>query len=264
MYGPSKHTVEPTDSLAFCPSGVSKQEWQVRVDLAASYRLLHHFRMTDLIYNHISARMPGSHDQFLINAYGLMYHEITASNLVVVDVDGKVLQDPTGLGINPGGFTIHSAVHMARPDIACVMHTHTAATIAIACMRRGLLPLTQHAMRFNGRIAYHDYAGVYFTDDERRRLIASLGKLQVMVLRNHGSLVCGRSIVEAFDLMYYFERACQAQVSLLSCGEELVLPDEGVAEQVAKVFEAPDRKASARIWPALLRMLDQNDPGYRQ
>jgi len=264
MNSPSDRLDQSAGHQDHRPSGIDAKEWQVRVDLAASYRLLHHFRMTDLIYNHISARVPGKHDQFLINAYGLMYHEIAASNLVVVDVDGKVLHDPTGLGINPGGFTIHSAVHMARPDVACVMHTHTAATIAIACMRRGLLPLTQHAMRFNERIAYHDYAGVYFTDDERRRLIESLGERQVMVLRNHGSLVCGRSIVEAFDLMYYFERACQAQVALLSCGEELVLPVEGVAEQVAKVFEAPDRKANARIWPALLRMLDLSDSSYRQ
>ena len=251
------------DPQAHRPDGMDPLEWQVRVDLAASYRLLHHFRMTDLIYNHISARMPGSHDQFLINAYGLMYHEITASNLVVVDVSGKVLRDPTGLGINPGGFTIHSAVHSARSDVACVMHTHTAATMAIACMKRGLLPLTQHAMRFNQRLAFHDYAGVYFTDEERRRLIDSLGDRQVMVLRNHGSLVCGRTIVEAFDLMYYFERACQAQVTLLSCGEDLVFPDDGVPEQVAQVFEAPDRKANARIWPALLRMLDLTDTSYR-
>ena len=252
-----------TAGAAKRPADIGEDEWQVRVDLAASYRLLHHFRMTDLIYNHISARVPGRHDRFLINAYGLMYHEITASNLVVVDVDGDVIRDTTGLGINPGGFTIHSAVHMARPDVACVMHTHTAATIAVACLRRGLLPLTQHAMRFTGRIAFHDYAGVYFTDDERRRLVESLGQRQVMILRNHGSLVCARSIVEAFDLMYYFERACQAQATLLACGEELVYPDAGVAEQVAAVFEAPDRKANTRIWPALLRMLDQTDAGYR-
>ena len=238
-------------------------ERQTRVDLAACYRLFQHFRMTDLIYTHISARVPGTHDRFLINPYGLMFDEINATSLVVVDVDGNVVRDSTGLGVNPGGFTIHSAVHMARPDVACVMHAHTAAGIAVSVMRRGLLPLTQHAMRFTDRIAYHDYEGVWFTDDERQRLIASLGNKQVMVLRNHGLLVCGRSMVEAFDLMYYLERACQAQVTLLSTGEALIEPAPGVAEQVAKVFEAPDRKANTRIWPALLRMLDRLDPTYR-
>ena len=245
------------------PSGMADDEWQTRVDLAACYRLFHYYRMTDLIYNHISARIPGTHDRFLINAYGLMYDEICASNLVVVDTDGKVLRDPSGLGINPGGFTIHSAVHVARPDVFCVMHTHTPATVAVSCLQGGLMPLTQQAMRFTGRVATHSYDGVYFTDDERRRLIASLGNKLVMLLHNHGSLVCGRSIVEAFDIMYYLERACQAQVALLSMGQPLVEPSAGAGEQVAAVFEAPDRKANTRIWPALLRMLDRIDPGYK-
>ena len=187
---------------------------------------------------------------------------MTASSLVVVDTDGKVIRDLTGLGINPGGFTIHSAVHIARPDVACVMHTHTAATVAVSVMKRGLLPLTQQAMRFTDRIAYHDYEGVYFTDDERRRLQASLGERMVMILRNHGTLVCGRTISEAFDIMYYLERACQAQVALLSLGEELVEPPAGIGEQVARVFESPNRAAPAKIWPALLRLLDRVSPGY--
>jgi ribulose-5-phosphate 4-epimerase/fuculose-1-phosphate aldolase len=154
-------------------------------------------------------------------------------------------------------------VHMARPDVFCVMHTHTPATVAVSCLQRGLLPLTQQSMRFTGRVARHDYDGVFFTDEERRRLVASLGDKLVMLLHNHGSLVCGRSIVEAFDIMYYLERACQAQVTMLSMGEALVQPKDGVAEQVAGVFEAPDRKANTRIWPALLRMLDRIDPGYK-
>ncbi len=244
------------------PDGIPEDEWQARVDLAACYRLFHHFRMTDLIYNHISVRLPGRHDQFLINPYGLLYDEVTASSLVVVDTDGKVIRDLTGLGINPGGFTIHSAVHIARPDVACVMHTHTDATVAVSVMKRGLLPLTQQAMRFTDRIAYHDYEGVYFTDDERRRLQASLGERMVMILRNHGTLVCGRTISEAFDIMYYLERACQAQVALLSLGEELVEPPAGIGEQVARVFESPNRAAPAKIWPALLRLLDRVSPGY--
>jgi ribulose-5-phosphate 4-epimerase/fuculose-1-phosphate aldolase len=154
-------------------------------------------------------------------------------------------------------------VHIARPDVLSVMHTHTPATVAVSCTQRGLLPLTQQSMRFTGRIATHDYDGVFFTDAERQRLIASLGDKLVMLLHNHGSLVCGRSIVEAFDIMYYLERACQAQVAILSMGEPLVQPREGVGEQVAAVFEAPDRKANTRIWPALLRMLDRIDPAYR-
>lgn len=245
------------------PADIPEDEWQVRVDLAACYRLLHQHRMTDLIYNHISARVPGTHDRFLINPYGLLFEEVTASSLVVVDAHGAVLRDTTGLGVNPGGFTIHSAVHAARPDVFCVMHTHTAATLAVATMRRGLLPLTQQAMRFTDRIGYHDYEGVHFTDAERARLQASLGERWVMLLRNHGTLVCGRSIAEAWDLMYYLERACQAQVSLLTLGEPLVEVPEAVAEQVAGVFESPSRAAPAKIWPAMLRMLDRIDPSYR-
>jgi ribulose-5-phosphate 4-epimerase/fuculose-1-phosphate aldolase len=244
-------------------SDFSEAEWQVRVDLAAAYRLLHHFRMTDLIYNHISARVPGHEDRFLINPYGMVYEEITASCLVEVDSSGNILRDDTGLGINPGGFTIHSAVHRVRPDVACVMHTHTAATLAVATMKRGLLPLTQQAMRFTNRIAYHDYEGVYFHDAERYRLQASLGNRMVMLLRNHGSLVCGRTISEAFDTMYYLERACQAQVALLSLGEPLVEPPIEVGEQVASVFDSPSRAAPAKIWPAMLRLLDRWDPSYR-
>lgn len=245
------------------PADVPEDEWQVRVDLAACYRLLHAHRMTDLIYNHISARVPGHHDRFLINPYGLLFEEVTASSLVVIDAEGTVVRDTTGLGVNPGGFTIHSAVHVARPDVACVMHTHTAATLAVATMRRGLLPLTQQAMRFTDRIAYHDYEGVHFTDGERRRLQASLGGRMAMLLRNHGTLVCGRTIAEAWDIMYYLERACQAQVSLLTTGEPLVEVDAAVAEQVASVFESPSRAAPAKIWPAMLRMLDRIDPSYR-
>lgn len=243
--------------------GVSAQEWQVRLDLAACYRLFHHFRLTDLIFNHISARVPGREDHFLINPYGLMYDEITASSLVKVDVDGKVLKDPLGMGVNPGGFTIHSAIHMARHDVQCVMHTHTAATIAVATMECGLLPLTQHAMRFTNRVAYHRYDGAVFTDEERRRLQAGLGDRLVMLLRNHGTLVCGRTIPEAFDIMYHLERACQAQVTLMSTGQKLSEPSPGAAEQVAQLYESPTRKGGEKAWPAMLRLLERDYPGYR-
>lgn len=240
----------------------SAQEWETRVNLAACYRLFDHFRMSDLIYTHISARVPGSHDQFLINAHGLMFDEITASSLVRVDVLGKVLEDETGLGINPGGFTIHSAVHLARSDIACVMHSHTPDGIAVSCQRPGLLPLTQHSMRFIDRIAYHDYKGVHFTDEERISLQASLGDKKVMMLRNHGLLVAGSSIPDAFDLMYYLERACQIQIRLQCAGADLVHPPREVAEQVGRSFERPTRQSQGKGWAALRRMLDRKDPSY--
>lgn len=254
-----------TEALKTKPEGdarFSEEEWRTRVDLAACYRLFHHFRMTDLIYTHISARTSGTEEHFLINAYGLMFDEITASSLVKVDVEGNILDDSTGLGINPGGFTIHSAVHKARPDITCVMHSHTAAGIAVSVQQDGLLPLTQHSMRFTDSIAYHDYEGVHFTDDERRKLQKSLGRHKAMILRNHGLLVAGSTIPEAFDIIYYLERACQAQIAAQSSGAKLVYPDHAVARQVADVFADPDRKANTRIWPALLRMLDRVSPGY--
>ena len=242
---------------------IPADEWRVRVDLAACYRLFDHFRMTDLIYTHISARVPGRHDHFLINPFGLMFDEITASCLVKVDVDGNVIEDSTGMGINPGGFTIHSAVHMARPDVQYVMHTHTAAGIAVASMERGLLPLTQHAMRFTNRLARHHYEGVHFTDGERRRLQANLGQRTVMLLHNHGLLVCHSSVVEAFDEVYYMERACQAQVTLLSLGEKLIDPGMAVGEQVAGYMEKQGRKSPQKAWDALMRLLDRSDPSYK-
>ncbi len=253
-----------SDRAPDAPANCAPEEWALRVDLAACYRLFAHFRMTDHIFNHISARVPGRHDAFLINAYGLRYEEMTASSLVKVDCDGNILHDSTGLGINPGGFTIHSAVHMARPDVVCVMHTHTADGIAVACQEEGLLPLTQHAMRFYQRMAVHDYQGVNFTDAERTALQRSLGDRKAMLLRNHGLLVAGPSIPEAFDIMYYLERACQLQTRMQACGARIVHPSHEVAEQVARSFERPTRKSQAKGWSALLRMLDQQDPSYRQ
>ena len=245
------------------PADYPADEWEARINLAACYRLFAHFKMTDFIYTHISARVPGQSDQFLINAHGMMFEEITASSLVKVDVDGKVLHDTTGFGINPGGFTIHSAVHMARHDIACVMHSHTPDGIAVACQKDGLLPLTQHSMRFHNRMAYHDYEGVHFTDAERVSLQASLGEKKVMLLRNHGLLVAGASIPEAFDLMYYLERACQIQTRLQSCGAAIVHPRTDVVEQVGRSFERPTRQSQQKGWTALARMLDRVDPSYR-
>jgi ribulose-5-phosphate 4-epimerase/fuculose-1-phosphate aldolase len=249
---------KPAHAERFCEA-----EWQARVELAACYRLFAHLKITDLIYTHISSRVPGHHDQFLINAHGMLFEEITASSLVKVDVDGQVLDDITGLGINPGGFTIHSAVHSARPDVGCVMHTHTADGITVSCQQAGLLPLNQHSMRFTDRIAYHDYMGVHFTDEERQSLQRSLGDKQVMLLRNHGLLVAGPTVPHSFDLMYYLERACQLQVRLQSTGAPIIHPAREVALQVARSFERPSRQSVTKAWTALIRMLERQDPSYR-
>jgi ribulose-5-phosphate 4-epimerase/fuculose-1-phosphate aldolase len=241
----------------------SAAEWRTRVDLAACYRIAAHLRMTDLIYTHISARVPGASDRFLINAYGLLFDEITASSLVTVTHAGDVVEDATGLGINPAGYVIHSAIHAARPDVGCVMHTHTRAGLAVAAQKQGLLPLTQHAMRFTDRLAYHDYEGVALDLDEQRRLVADLGAHDAMILRNHGLLTCGPTVRAAFDLMYYLERACEAQVAAMAGGAELVLPPAAVARKVAQQLARPGRRAPDTGWEAILRLLDRLDPSYR-
>ena len=242
---------------------VSADEWDARVNLAACYRLAVHFRMTDLIYTHISARVPGPEHHFLINAFGLLWDEISASTLVKVTLDGEVVDDPTGHGINRAGYVIHSAVHRARPDIECVMHTHTSAGIAVSAQEQGLLPLSQHAMRFTGAIGYHDYEGLALELDEQARLTRDLGGHKAMILRNHGLLTCGESIAEAFDLMYYLERACQTQVSAMGGGAKVRMVPPEVAEKVARQFRDLPYKAKKTEWKALLRMLDKTDASYK-
>jgi len=242
---------------------VSAGEWETRVNLAACYRLAAHFRMTDLIYTHISARVPGAEHHFLINAFGQLWDEISASTLVKVTIDGDIVEDPAGYGINRAGYVIHSAVHRARPDVACVMHTHTQAGIAVSAQDAGLLPLSQHAMRFTGNLAYHDYEGVALDLDEQKRLVADLGGHKAMILRNHGLLTCGTSIYEAFDYMYYLERACQTQISAMAGGAKLRIPAPGVPEKVASQFGKLPYKAWQPEWKAMLRMLDKADPSYR-
>lgn len=246
-------------------------EWRARVDLAAAYRLVARFGMTDVIYTHISARVPaerpGAPEAFLINPYGLWFHEVTASSLVKVDIDGAILEDPTGLGINPAGFTIHSAIHAARSDVACVLHTHTPAGVAVSCQEDGLLPLNQWALQFHDRIAYHDYEGIALDLDERARLTRDLGDRPVMILRNHGLLVCGRSVGEAFKLIHNLERSCEAQLRAQSSGALLRLPPPEVRAHAASQYWASyDRKEAAGAdieWDAFLRLLDSEDQGYR-
>jgi ribulose-5-phosphate 4-epimerase/fuculose-1-phosphate aldolase len=243
---------------------VTPAEWAVRVDLAACYRLAAHFGLTDLIYTHISARVPGDEAHFLINAYGLLFSEIKASTLVKVRLDGGIVDDPTGLGINGAGFVIHGAVHGARHDVGCVMHRHTTAGLAVAAQRQGLLPLTQHAMRFTDALGYHDYEGIALDLDEQSRLVRDLGTHNAMILRNHGLVACGPTVHDAFDLMMHLERACQAQVAAASGGAELVMPSRDVARKVAAQFARPGRQAPLNAWTALLRMLDREDPSYRE
>jgi ribulose-5-phosphate 4-epimerase/fuculose-1-phosphate aldolase len=241
---------------------VSPQEWQTRVDLAACYRLVHHYRMDDLVYNHISARVPGEEGHFLINAYGMTYDEITASSLVKIDFDGNVVQDSgTGYGINHAGFVIHSAVHRGREDVACVIHTHTPAGMAVSAMECGLLPLTQNAMFFSG-VGYHDYEGPAVELEEQKRLVKDLGKHVAMVLNNHGLLAVGATIPEAFITMYWLERACQAQVfAMLS---KVRIPNDHVVGLTNERYKPGQRRKIGELeWAGLLRLLERRYPGFR-
>lgn len=244
-------------------------ERQTREDLAAAYRLVHRLGLDDSIYTHISARLPGGHDRFLINPYGMAFDEVTASNLVTVDLDGRVLDDPEGLGINPAGFTIHSAIHAARPDVACVLHTHTVAGVAVSCQRDGLQPLNQWSMQFTDRVAYHAYEGIALDLGERQRLVADLGAQPVMILRNHGLLTCGRSVGEAFTLMHNLERSCRAQLALQAAGAPVLEPPREIAVKTAGQYvhweETIHGNGGPDIeWAAFKRRLDRTDPGYRQ
>lgn len=242
---------------------------RIRVDLAAAYRLIHRLGLDDSIYTHISARLPGPEHRFLINPYGLRFEEVKAGNLVTVDLEGCVVDDPCGLGINPAGFTIHSAVHAARDDALCVLHTHTVAGVAVSCQEEGLLPLNQWSMQFAGRLAYHDYEGIALNLDERQRLVADLGDKPVMVLRNHGMLTCGRSVAEAFKLMHNLERSCRAQLAVQAAGAPLIRPSVAVATKTAGQYASfYDKMETGRMpdteWDAFKRMLERSDPDYKE
>ena len=243
---------------------VSPEEWDVRVQLAACYRFAAHFRMTDLIYTHISARVPGDENHFLLNAFGLMWDEVNASNLVKITLDGKIVDDPTGLGFNEAGFVIHSAIHGARHDVVCVMHTHTASGVAVSAQQHGLLPLSQHAMRLTGNVGYHEYEGVALNLEERERLVADIGDKMTLILHNHGLLTCGKTVREAFDFMYYLERACQIQIAALAGGTPVIMPTLEVAQKVANSFDRPGYQEKKGEWRALIRMLDRMDPSYKE
>ncbi|MFG6158477.1 class II aldolase/adducin family protein [Halomonas sp. 1390] len=245
----------------------TETEAGVRRDLAAAYRLIALDGMDDGISTHISARLPeaepsgeGRHDEeerFLLNPFGLRFEEIRAEDLVTVAADGTVLDDPTGLGINPAGFTIHSAIHAARPEVACVLHTHTVAGVALSCLAEGLAPLNQWALQFHDRLAYHDYEGIALDLDERQRLTDDLGPHMAMVLRQHGLLTCGRSVGEAFLRMRDLERSCQTQLAAQATGQPLLAASPAMAEHVARQYEAwaESPAGTALAWQAERRRL---------
>lgn len=241
---------------------VSTEEWQTRVDLACLYRLVASFGWDDLLFTHLSARVPGDGHHFLLNPIGMMFEEVTASSLVKVDEEGnKVLDTP--YNINPAGFTIHSAVHMAREDARCVMHLHTSDGVAVSAQAQGLLPITQHAMQL-GEVAYHEYEGVALDLDERERIVADLGDRQFMILRNHGTLTVGQSCADAFMAMYYLERACTMQVRALAGGAQIWEPPQGTPEKAAAQSRLLfDGTVGPLAWPALLRKMDRLDPSFR-
>ncbi|MEN3363890.1 MAG: hypothetical protein V7606_1164 [Burkholderiales bacterium] len=253
-----------TDLTLDVRSTVSEVEWQTRVDLAACYRLMPLFGMSDLVYNHISARIPGSDHRLLINPYGYMYEEITASSLITIDLAGNELLNPhPGYEVNRAGYVIHSAVHGARADAHCVIHTHSRAGMAVSALQCGLLPLTQTAMRF-GHVGYHDYEGVAVDLDEQQRLVRDLGESEVLILRNHGLLAVGADIAQAFNAMYWFEMACRAQVDAMACNTELHLPPPAVVEKTAHLYKPGTRRPFGVMeWPAMLRYLDRRDPSFR-
>jgi ribulose-5-phosphate 4-epimerase/fuculose-1-phosphate aldolase len=243
---------------------VSDEEWRLRVDLAAAYRLVAMFHWDDLVFTHISARVPGSDHHFLINPYGFMFEEITASSLIKVDAAGNKL-DATPFPVNPAGFTIHSAVHAARHDVGCVLHTHTLNGIAVSAQKGGVLPLSQQSIFVLSSLGYHDYEGVALRDDEKPRLVADLGNKNFLMLRNHGLLTVGDTVADAFISMYLFETVCTIQVRAQSGGGELIaVHPEIIATARQQAAQVTKGLGSSLTWPGLLRRLDRANPGYDQ
>ena len=241
---------------------VSEAEWKTRVDLAALYRLVAMEKWDDLIFTHISARVPGPEHHFLINPFGMFFEEVTASSMVKVDLDGNIVMD-SPYGINPAGFTIHSAVHAAREEARFVIHIHSDQGVAVSAQSEGLLPISQHALIVIPHLAYHDYEGVALNLDERARLVADLGGKSLMMLRNHGTLSTGATAAEAWVSLWHLERACKMQVQALSAGRERVLmASQSARDEVAKVVGKGLSMMATLPWPGLLRRLDRNSPGY--
>jgi ribulose-5-phosphate 4-epimerase/fuculose-1-phosphate aldolase len=241
----------------------AKNEKEIREELAALYRLVALHGWDDAVFTHISARLPGNDHHFLINPYGLFFDEITASSLVKIDIEGKIVGE-SDYCVNPAGFTIHSAIHMARPDVRFVIHIHGTAGVAVASQRHGLLPLSQHALIVMPSLAYHDYEGIALNLDERERLIADLGDKTIMILRNHGTLAVGATAAEAWLQIYYLETACAQQIGALSAGHsDVLLAPEPAQAEVRRQVSSRRGKSAALAWPGFLRLLDRRSPGYR-
>lgn len=241
---------------------VSPEEWRVRVDLAAAYRLVAMFGWDDLVFTHISARVPGDPDSFLINPYGMMFEEITASSLVKVDAAGAKLDDSPFM-VNPAGFVIHSAVHAARPDAHCVLHVHSLNGVAVSAQQGGVRPLSQQSIFVLSSLGYHDYEGVALRDDEKPRLVRDLGGASFLMLRNHGLLTLGGSVADAFLNIYLFETVCTIQVRAMSGGSPLVeVAPEIIATAAQQAAQATRGMGAGLVWPGLLRRLDRKLPGY--
>jgi ribulose-5-phosphate 4-epimerase/fuculose-1-phosphate aldolase len=258
----------PEDTMTTAPLAITSrrdrvppEEWALRCDLAAAYRLVALFKWDDLVFTHISARVPGPQEHFLINPYGLMFEEITASSLVKIDAQGNAVE-PSPFPVNPAGFTIHSAVHAARHDITCVLHTHSLNGVAVSAQREGLLPISQQSIFIIGDIGYHDYEGVALNDDEKPRLVRDLASHKYLMLRNHGLLTVGATVAEAWQAMYLFEAACTIQVraqaggELLRIGRPIIAGATRMAEQVTR------GQGSALVWPGVLRRLKRTSPGW--
>ena len=239
----------------------SDEEWSNRVNLAACYHLADHFQMTDIIWNHITSKTSKNKETFLINKFGLRYNEITASNLLEIDLEGNVI---SGDGeINYTGYVIHGAVHKAKENIHCVMHTHTRAGLAISCLKEGLKPIFQDAAIFHNRVSYHDWQGMSTEVEECKDIAKNLGNNKVMILRNHGLLTCGETIGEAFILMYYLDKACKNQLDTISTGLETIVPSDNIMEYAAGQYEDPRFRLGKHEWPALLRLLDDKNSIYK-
>lgn len=244
---------------------VSDEEWRKRVDLAACYRLVDYYGMTELTANHISARVPGTQNEFLINPYGMLYDEITASSLIRIDLNGDILFNPTEFGVNKAGFVIHGAIHAGRHDVDCAAHTHTVAGMAVSTMKCGLMPLVQTSMRFYD-VGYHDYDGLASEIENRDQIVKDLGNREAMIMRNHGLLAVGPTIPACFRILWMLERACQVQLAALSANTEVTLPNSEVLKATSQRQVNHPKKVGYlnHPWRALLRKLDRIDPSYKQ
>ena len=243
------------------PKKYNTEEWENRVNLAAAYHLADHFQMTDIVWNHITCKTSSIKETFLINPFGYRYDEITASNLLEINSKGKVISGNNQ--INDTGFIIHGAIHHARNDIKCIMHTHSRAGLAISSLKEGLIPMVQDTAIFYNRVSYHDWEGMSTDESECGRLAKSLGNNNVLILRNHGLLTCGETISEAFMLMYYLDRACKNQIDVLSTQMKPNIPSDNIMEYAAGQYEDPRFRLGHHEWPALLRLLDQKNSIYK-